>query len=177
MRFVSKSLKSFLCYALLITLSNCGVFKAKSSDDDAAPQANQSHNDDSKQTGGDETKSLALGEESSAKGDVVKDDNGMYSLAKTYSFKLGKETQLQVRKSLSNGNCGSAAANFIVLKGEEQVASANIDPNKEYNGVPVEKLSTPLQAGDYVLVAFITLEQECKDMLFYYDFYVEEAKN
>lgn len=137
---------------------------------------NQSDNSKPREKESIDLTSIQLGQEASAKGDVLKDENGIFSLTRAYSFRLDKETNLQIRKSFGNGNCGKASASFIVMKGEEQIGDVTIDRESEGNGVPVEKFAEPLAQGDYMLVAFITLEQECKDMMFYYDFFLEEAK-
>ncbi len=126
--------------------------------------------------GGDTVTALTLGSEAEAKGDVLKDENGMFSLTRTYSFTLDHDMSLQVRKSLANGNCGSPNASFFILKDGEQVTDATIDHDKEYNGAPQEKFPVALAAGDYLLAAFVTLDQECKEMLFFYNFFIEEAK-
>lgn len=119
---------------------------------------------------------LTLGTEVEAKGDVVKDENGMFSLTRTYTLTLEKESSLQVRKTMANGNCGAPNASFIFLQGENQTADVTIDHTKDYNGVPAEKLGAPLAAGTYNVIAFMTLDEECKDMMFFYDFVVEAAK-
>ena len=118
---------------------------------------------------------VVLGQETRAKGDVMKDENGLFSLARSYTLKLDKETSLQVRKTLANGNCGAPNGSFIFMKGEEQVADVTIDHAKDYGGRPKETLAHPLAAGDYTVLAFITLDQECKDALFFYDFVIETA--
>jgi hypothetical protein len=142
------------------------------------PQVRNNQNDNPKPRENEsiDLTSIQLGQEVSAKGDVLKDENEMFSLTKAYSFKLDKETNLQIRKSFGNGNCGKASASFIVMKGEEQIGDVTIDRENQGNGVPVEKFAEPFSEGDYMLVAFITLEQECKDMMFYYDFFLEESK-
>lgn len=117
---------------------------------------------------------LTIGEVASAEGDVVKDEDGLFSLTRAFTFTLTEETELQVRKSYANGNCGTPTGSFALLKGEEQVADTAFDPSKDYAGVPVEKFTGTFAPGDYVVMAFITLEQECKDMLFYYEFILEK---
>ena len=119
---------------------------------------------------------IQLGQEASAKGDVLKDENGIFSLTKAFSFKMENKKNLQIRKSFGNGNCGRPNASFIVMKGEEQVTYLTFDPEKTYEGSPIEQFPSSLESGEYMLLAFITLEQECKDMMFYYDFFLEEAK-
>ncbi len=118
---------------------------------------------------------LTLGQEVEAKGDVVQDENGMFSLTRTYSLTLAAETTLQVRKTLANGNCGAPNGTFLFLSGEEPVADVTIDHTKDYGGRPLEVLAAPLAAGAYTVVAMLTLEQECKNMLFFYDFVIEAA--
>lgn len=119
---------------------------------------------------------LILGESASARGDVLKDEDGEFSLTKFFSFTLTKKTSLQVRKSLANGNCGSPSGSFVILKGEEEIADTYFDSAKEYHGVPTEIFTPELEPGTYLFVVHVTLEQECKNMMFYYDFFLEEAK-
>lgn len=178
MKCFSKVQFTCLSFILCIGMVACGGSKKKKSDNPPPPLAGpQIVGDENPSDGGRvEVTALTLGQEASAKGDVIKDENSIFSLLKAYSFKLDKETRLQVRKSYGNANCGHANATFIVMKGDEQVADVTIDRDKPYDGVPVEKLPVSLAPGEYTLIAFVTLDQECKGMMFYYDFYLEEAK-